>query len=414
MGFAGLQAYMPSTGERPEIGLVTEPQARYIAAGDGAALAMVRDQAEASGTAPWHMRDEYTGAPVDFRNHPDLTWYPNATQGTIITTPPTPIALDSAHMPALSYVPYLLTGDPYHLEELQFQANWNWGSLPSQFRPGIPQVSALAWSLRTLAQCARITPATVPSWLMPQSYWYAQLSAQRVFIENRYVNSSDPVSAIFRSTITLASTRDDGPGAAAGTWASPWQDDFAAAVLGWVVSMGFNDWRTTFDWQIGSAIARTGTTSGWVRAASTPYYMILRASAAAPVATSWAEAWALTRDIANIAVTDPDTWVEANMTSLADTRGALVYAVALGTPGAADNLAWATGQLLKRNWPVDAKWRLGAFDPPPAVTPQLPQGTTMPAPVDDPSVAVDTMTVIPPAPASPVLPMAPDPFQTMP
>jgi hypothetical protein len=361
MGLAGLSPYMPSTGERPEIGLVTEPQGRFIATQDKAALAVVSDQGEASGTMPWHMRDENTGAPVDFRFHQDLNWYPGGNTGTVITPAQTPITLDSAHMPALSYVPYLLTGDPYHLEELQFQANWNWGSMPPQYRPSVPQTRALAWSLRTLAHCARVTPWSVPSWLLPQSYWTMQLAVQQQFVTNRFVNSNDPVAAIFRSTTPLGSVRDDGPGAAAGTWIAPWQDDFTAAVLGWMVSMGFDDWRTVFDWQIGSAMARTSTTSGWVRALATPYHLVVRADASEPVVRSWADAFALNQQIHPVAVPDPDTWLENDMTYLAYTRGALVYAVAFGTPGAQENLAWATDQLLQRGWPVDFKWRFGSF-----------------------------------------------------
>jgi hypothetical protein len=360
MGLAGVTAYMPQTGERPDIGLVTEPQGQYICASDQNALATLRAQAEAAGTCPWHMRDENTGAPLDFNTYPKASWYNASVASPYIQTLASTVTLDSAHMPALAYLPYILTGDPYHLEDLQFQATWNWGTLPPQYRPSIPQSRTFAWSVRTLAQCARITPATAPSWLLPQSYWYAQLLAHRQYFEANYVNRFDPVTSIFRSTCNMDVTRDEGPTAPGGTWVDPWQEEFLASVLAWVIAMGFADWQTSFDWKIGSTIARIGNTSGWMRAMATPYRMILRATSASPTVTSWAEAWSLSQTTEMWTITDPDTWQPSDMTYLGYSRGALVYAAKLGAVGADTSLVWATGQLVKKGWRLDYKWRIGS------------------------------------------------------
>jgi hypothetical protein len=124
--------------------------------------------------------------------------------------------------------------------------------------------------------------------------------------------------------------------------------------------MGFSEWRTSFDWIIGGTIARTGTTSGWVRAYATPYRLILRASKTSPFANNWAEAWVLEQSVAKATYTDPNSWVGNDLTYLAYTRGALVYAVKLGTPGAAENLTWATNQIKSKGWNTAHKWRLGS------------------------------------------------------
>lgn len=359
MGLAGVTAYMPRTGERADIGPTTEPQADFICTNDQAALDLLRAQAEAAGTMPWHMRDDTQTSPFDFRKYPNASWYSSSNGGSPhVKTASSPITLDSAHQPALAYVPYLLTGDPYHLEDLQFQATYNWGVLPSAYRPSIPQARAFAWSTRTLAQCARVTPATTPSWLLPQSYWNAQLTVTRQWFEANYVNSARPERARFRVTGSIDNARGETK-APEGTWADPWQDEFVATIFGWVVSMGFTEWRTAFDWIIGGTIARTSATSGWVRAHATPYRMILRASKTSPMAESWAAAWSLTHSIAGLTFTDPNTWVTSDMNYLAYSRGALVYAAKLGTPGAAANLTWATGQLKARGFKTAAKWRLG-------------------------------------------------------
>ncbi len=359
MGLAGLQASMPNTGERDDIGLVTESQAQYICTGNQTALAQLRAHAEGAGTCPWHLRDENTNAPLNFRSYPDASWYSQSVSNPYIRQTISPVTLDAAHMPAVAYVPYLLTGDPYHLEDLQFMANWCWGSLPPKYRPTIAQSRQYAWYLRSLAQCVRVTPATVPSWLLPRSYWAGFLDQNRAFVEANYVNSSDPVKAVFRSTGDITAGRDEGATAPGGSWVDPWQEEFLASVLGWIVSMGFPEWRTAFDWKIGSTLARTGTTSGWVRARATPYRMILRDSATSPVARSWAEGWAKTLYIAKLPFTDPNSWVDADATYLSYSRGALVFANKLGTP-MGDNLTWATNQIRSKGWKTAYKWRLGS------------------------------------------------------
>jgi len=360
MGTAGINPYMPQTGERPDIGIVTGAQAEYICTAKQTALDLVRAQAEAGGTMPWHMRDENTNAPINLKQYPGATWYSSTTAGQpYVKIASSPVKLDSAHQPALAYVPYLLTGDPYHLEDLQFQATWNIGTFVPQYRLSIPQSRTFAWNLRTLAQCARVTPAVVPSWLLPQQYWKTFLEDYRLFFEDQYVNNPKPERARFRSTHNLASSRAEGTTAPAGTWVSPWEDEFVATIMGWVVAMGFSTWQHAFEWKIGSTIARTNRTSGWIRAQATPYRLILRETADSPYADDWAGAWTLAQRVAKLTYANADTWVPPDMTYLTYTRGALVYIDKLKTRDVSENLAWATSQLNAKNWKTDYKWRLG-------------------------------------------------------
>src|ERR1700722_3524195 len=124
MGFAGLYCNMCVTGDRGDIGLVTEWQADYICT--GANLPTVLAQAEVAGSFPIGFRDTKTGAPFD------CIVYPNASTQNISRVSPlikmtaptsngTPIKYDDGHSPSMSYLPFLLTGDPYYLEGLQFQ-----------------------------------------------------------------------------------------------------------------------------------------------------------------------------------------------------------------------------------------------------------------------------------------------------
>ncbi len=360
MGLGGLIPYMPQTGERSDIGIVTEPQAEYICTAREAALDVMRAQAEGAGTFPWHIRDENTNAPLSLRAYPDATWYSSTAQGNpYVKGTKTPATIDSAHQPALSYMPFLLTGDPYHLEDLQFMANWNLGALVPQYRLSIPQSRAFAWNLRTLAQAARITPDKVPSWLLPKQYFSDFLADYRRYFETEYVDSIKPERARFRVTTNIDNSRDEGPLAPKGTWTGPWEEEFVATILGWVVAMGFNDWRRSFEWKIQSTIARTSVTSGWKRAFATPYRMILRETATAPVANTWSDAWHLTQRICKLTYSNPNTWVQDDMAYLAYTRGALVYIDLLKAWNVSENLAWVNQQLNARKWATAYKWRLG-------------------------------------------------------
>jgi hypothetical protein len=360
MGVAGLTAYMPQTGERADIGIVTEAQAEYICTYRQTALDRLRAQAEAAGTAPWHFRDENTSAPLDLKAYPGATWYSSTTTGKpYVKTLKSTITVDSAHQPALAYVPYVLTGDPYHLEDLQFQANWNIGTLVPAYRFTIPQTRSFAWSLRSLAQAAKVTPANVPKWLLPQSYWTSFLTDYRNFFEDQFVNNPSPERAIFRATRNVNTSGDEGAKAPKGTWIDPWEDEFLVTIFGWIVAMGFRDWQTSFDWKVGSTLARTSTSSGWIRAHSTPYRLILRATATSPYANNWQEAWALQQRINLATYSDPNTWVTTDMTYLTYTRAALVYAQKLGTFDVTEKLNWATQQLKSKSWKTPYKWRLG-------------------------------------------------------
>lgn len=357
MELAGIAPHMGATGERPDIGLVTEHQARFLCGQAGGALSSLRAQAEAAGTIPWHLRDEHTNAPVDLDQHQEMSWYGERDVGKPhIALTDTGIRIDSAHQPALAYVPYLLTGDPYHLEDLQFAANFNRGSLPPPYRLSIPQPRAFAWSLRTLAQAAKVTPDRVPQWLLPADYFRKDLDRTRIWFEKEYVDDPDPLRRIFRATDNLANSRHEGEQAPGGTWVSPWQHEFVAAVLGWLVLMGFEEWRKAFVWQLGGTLARTSDHNGWHRAYPSPYRLMVKEEKIAPVVESWAEAWRLSsarakwRETDDLATGDP--------MSAIFTRGALVMGVHLGVKDAEEPLRWLTEQLDLQDAAVPYKWRL--------------------------------------------------------
>ncbi len=251
----------------------------------------------------------------------------------------------------------VLTGDPYHLETLQFQAAWNILSLPADYRTTIPQVRAHAWSLRTLAQAARVTPETVPRWLLPRSHWRRHLARQHDWMMASFVTRSEPERAVFRSIQQDAINRAAGPVPPA-TYIQSWQDDFHAVVLAWLVLMGFEEWRDVFRWQIGSTLARTDGRSGWVRAVCSPYALMLRRRAEGATCRSWADAWALNDAVQRFGIRNPDA-VALDDTIFPIARAAVAMAAHLGEHAAGPSLAWANAQQRRQyesGTPFQYKW----------------------------------------------------------
>ena len=373
MDNAGVVEYAPMTGERPDIGPVTECQATYLT-GNAAALTAVLAQGEAAGSMPMHVRDEHTGAPVDFFQYPKISWY-YVPQGDLWIKGPDsildakgvrtcPWSLSTSHDPALNYVPYLLTGDPYFLEELQFQGNqllgitnYNRGRLQVLI-PG--ETRSFAWSIRTIFQLARVTPNVTPKWLKPRAYWKHILDDNHTFFTEIYVDSKARSSTVFHAATNLTSI-------------AAWQEDFLAFVLGWGVWMGFAEWRPAYLWKLQATLARTNGKSGWPRQWCSPYYYQLGAKvpevdnpANAPPNVwfgNWSEAWSAYK-------TRPDNHVPAKFSDdinwqepisgdyLIYTRGVLALATDLGVADAVepfqfvDNMVRLKGYMTHR-WAVD-------------------------------------------------------------
>jgi hypothetical protein len=365
MELAGIYRAMGATGERPDIGPVTEQQAEFICTGRSGALDTVLAQAEGAGTLPWHFRDEHTGAPLDTLRYKRATVYRNdeAPAGDpFIERTKLAIKLDSAHQPALAYLPFLLTGDPYYLETLQFQVTFNTLEGPPDYRYRTGQVRAVAWTLRTLGQAAMVTPENTPRWLLPKSNLSEQLKLNRDWIMREFVSSADVPRSIFH-VIDQSFGGEPDKGLEAKTRIAPWQDDFLTFVLLWLVQMGHASWEPIARWKAGSTIARTDGKSGWIRAHATPYSIGLREHRDSPWLPSWSAAWQLTAARLNLVFDDPNRLAitkAGQLTYPAYTRGALVMASRLGIAEAKPCYEWIDGELRRAlaalRGSMDYKW----------------------------------------------------------
>lgn len=244
-----LQKYMPTTGASPAIGPLPRWAALYAVSGDPDAFQATLAGGDAGGTYSIHYRDRKTGLPVSIAEYPDLslnggTMPPRNREfgGNIYSH-------DQAHQPSVAYLPYLISGDYFYLEELQFWANWDmlWShNVYRQREKGIigVQVRGQAWALREIARAAYITPDDHPL----KQYFHDRVLFNIDYNTDLYVNNPDANK--------LGALRSyDGYKKFA-----PWMDDFYTWMTGHLVELGFIEAKPLRDWKARFPVERMGGT----------------------------------------------------------------------------------------------------------------------------------------------------------
>lgn len=272
MGSGIAEPYMPSTGGRPDIGLLPGWAATYLLTQDKDAKIATLGTADLAGSWSMHYRDKNTDRPVSLIDYPYMTILGNpgdtinpATKksesfpvcGGVCTNPNT---ADTAHQPSFSYLPYLVTGDYFHLEELQFWAMWNLFQSNPGYRGAIKglfnrtQVRGQAWILRNLTDVAYATPDAdnfkqqFKTFLADNLEWYNQT----------YSNSSSSdyaLGAVIGGAVEYNNNRG----------LAPWQDDFFTSAVAHANELGFTQAKALLNWKAKFPISRmTGAGYCWI------------------------------------------------------------------------------------------------------------------------------------------------------
>jgi hypothetical protein len=192
------------------------------------------------------------------------------------------IYTDAAHEPAGSYLPFLLTGDPYFLENLHCQVMYAFleaRGYANAWFPGAIQVRSMAWNLRSIYQAAAVTPAQTPPWLMPKAAMEAALEYCRRGITQAITVPGPTKQSVFHTAnisgqILFAS----------------WQEDFFDLVLAATVLL-HPEWMPVLQFFIQCPIAMLNGTSGWCNGSPDTYDMKI-SDPNGKLLTSWAAAWA--------------------------------------------------------------------------------------------------------------------------
>lgn len=296
-------AYMPTTGAHEDIGLLPGWTSAYVLSMDKRARDATLGTADLAGSWSSHYRDKTTDRPVSLSNYPYMTIVgrPTDTYNPVAKRwekfPDcggecnSPYTLDVAHQPNLAYVPYLVTGDYYYLEELQFWAMYNVFSSNPGYRDygsGLltsEQVRGQAWSLRTLAEAAYITPdadilkADFTKILDNNLEWYNSTYS---------TNASANKLNIIVNGYSIGYTNNTG--------IAPWQDDFFTSAVGHTAELGFQKAKPLLAWKSKFPIGRlTAPGVCWIDAAV--YILTVRDTESSPLYSTLAQAYTANRGI---------------------------------------------------------------------------------------------------------------------
>ncbi|GAB3436939.1 hypothetical protein NX773_08475 [Massilia solisilvae] len=299
MGVGAAAQAMPTTGGRPDIGLLPAWGTMYLLTMDQRAGQVTLGTADLAGSWSIHYRDKRTGRPVSLLDYPYMTIVgkPGDTLNPATRRqeafPPcaapdackSPYVHDVAHQPAFAYLPYLVTGDRYYLEELQFWAMYDVFSSNPGYRDNAKgllkpeQVRGQAWGLRTLGEAAYITPDDDPL----KRHFVQILNANLDWYNATYANnpSANKLGVIANGYALVYDKQ---------TALAPWQDDFFTAAVGHVWELGFDKAAPLLKWKARFPIGRMiGPGVCWVD--GTIYAMKVRDSASSAIYNTIGEAY---------------------------------------------------------------------------------------------------------------------------
>ncbi len=283
---------MGTTGAQAAIGPLPRWTSVYIVDPDVRAYNWMLANTDALGAYSIHYRDQATGWPVSIAKHPYVTianWrdahrnaagagsdarlyrrdlLPNCVRDSVLTQRCTdewygtgnPNAWDNAHQPAESYVPYMVTGDYYYMEELAFAASHNevWSNESYRgYSKGLidashSQVRAKAWVLREMANAAYLLPDGYPL----KAEFNADVNNALADFNKRYTDNpnASPLGVLDGGAVYPVNGHPN-------VGMAPWQHNFLtwsaghAAELGFPGAAAFRNWLAKFeiglmtDWQ---------------------------------------------------------------------------------------------------------------------------------------------------------------------
>ncbi|WP_444995541.1 PKD domain-containing protein [Aliikangiella sp. IMCC44359] len=301
MGIGFANPAMGTTGARPDIGPLPQWTALYILDQSALTKSIMLNMGQLAGSWPIHYRNKQTNLPLsidDFpyaSSHPDksLTKNPNTNQyeqvaqcdSTIKADCLSPYRPDTSHQPSQAYVPYLITGDYYFLEELHFWTTYNFLSMNPHYRSfekGLfekdLQDRAQAWSMRTLGHAAYITPDTHPL----KAHYNNKIATNLDKYREKYlVNEPNPYGSMI-------------PNYSHPTH-SPWMDDFFTWAISHLVDLDFSNTQELLNYKAKFSVQRMGFGvdggSGYCWIFSSAYHILIAPEKDAPMFESIAEVY---------------------------------------------------------------------------------------------------------------------------
>ena len=292
-------SYMPQTGGRGDIGLLPEWAVAYLLTMDSRARDITLGTADLAGTWSIHYRDRNTDQPISLLDYPYMTIAGRATdthnpatkkQEAFPSCAPgasckSPYTHDIPHQPGFAYLPYLVTGDHYYLEELQFWGMYDVFAANPGYREWAKglvkpeQVRGQAWALRSLAQTAYITPDNDRL----KSHFDRILDSNLDWFNANYSDnpSANTLGVIVNGYSLMYESN---------TAIAPWMDDFFTSAVGHTAELGYTKAATLLRWKAKYPISRMiGQDFCYISGAM--YTMKIRDTATSPIYTTIGQAY---------------------------------------------------------------------------------------------------------------------------
>ncbi|WP_341678296.1 hypothetical protein [Niveibacterium sp. SC-1] len=290
-----IRSNMPDSGGRMDIGPLPGWTVIALLSGAANAYQVMYDAADRAGVFSVHYLDkDGSGRIPSIDKYPTMTvgggaeWSQPADKLPATKLPRTsPHQVDTAHQPSLSFIPYLLTGDRYYLDELYYWAGWNLLQLHWDYRnkaAGIvkaEQVRAMGWSLRTQAQAA---------WAAPDGDWEGPYFASKIENNAGYMRTSVmPRNGIglYRGWGDMGSTAQSPEGnlsSEVAYWVSPWMHDFHAISWSQICDLGLGGCDVR-DWLLGFTVKRFTSGTDFNRMDGTAYRLAGDLKSGKPITT---------------------------------------------------------------------------------------------------------------------------------
>ncbi len=245
-----VQVAMNSAGGRADIGMFPAWTMEYLFTQQRSMYQAMLGLANVSGSVPIHYREKDTDLPLTLDRHPGVAlWYGGARSEDALPTPTFHTltrwsGLDVQHQPSFVYVPYLLTGEHYYLEELEFWACWSMGHMDPQMRQfakglitPIAEERGQAWFMRTLVEATAFAPDHDPLKPYFLRAFKDNIAALTDRIRSNPLHNLPGYDAPHQHTL------------------SPWSQDFMALALVHTVELGYKEALEPLDllsdWVIG-------------------------------------------------------------------------------------------------------------------------------------------------------------------
>lgn len=278
--YSGITVYMPTTGERPSIGLLTDPEGEFMRTGRaGPMLAW----ADCGTDFPWFFYDEAAANFLDLTVYPEADSYdnPRGKAPYVIKGPKDPtngyfmygggMTPQLAHLWSAAYIAGAATKDLIYLSTVQAEAEFAIVSSAEASGPGGVVIHGewrgSAWGHGMLFKAIRLTQDFESRGPLPPRYrssaYFLKLNASTLAYW----------SAQMTSDVGIASGVCMEAGAVT---VGPWQQNYWLMVLAFGMLTGRQEWLAFYLRMLKFAVMIYGGADGFPPGYGTPYYIDIR------------------------------------------------------------------------------------------------------------------------------------------